>query len=364
MRDSRRRRLMFRDENDVDANQLQAPSGRNKAGDESKLQSQYTAGARVENQLRLVDFVPTRLSRVGGLFLLLLATVGLLNFVHQQILPFVVAQGVSAGSLELSLERGLVTWVVSGWLLATAFYCFQVFQIRKHRADDFSGRFQVWIWLAACFVLASIDSTARISPIVAHLIAATWESGFLSGGDNVWYLLVGIPVIAVCTRLVFELWCSKIAMGSMTIAGFSCGFAGLARQNVLPLESQSHSLLEANAVLVMCGFLLFTVIWYARCVLLESQGIINGKVKPDPMNVNSQSKINLKPEELEQDSEPRERTATHESGDSAVPGGEVIDFDDGKKSPALAFENHTLDSRKGKNKRKKPGQQYSRKKAA
>ena len=271
MRDSRRRRMIIRDEVECDDALDRSSSSATEADNHDSEQPAYTAGARIENQPRLVDFIPTRVVLVCGIFMMLVAVISLLNFAHFKILPFADSRGISAQALELSLDRGLLSWVASFLLLATAFFCFQVFQVRRYRADDFKGSYRVWIWLSIGFVLASIDATARISPIVAKLISANWESGLLSVDRNVWYLLVGIPAVSVATRLVLEIWKSRIAIGSISVATVAYVVANLVRLDVFSIDQQQHAVVEANSVIVAHSFVFFTIVCYARFVLVESQ---------------------------------------------------------------------------------------------
>lgn len=277
MRDSRRRRMMFRDEVE-EVSSIEPETDEPKESEDSTKHPAYTEGARVENQPKMIDYVPTKVFLVSGIFLMLAAVIGLLNFAHFRILPFAHAQGISAAGLELSLDRGLLSWVASFLMLATAFFCFQVFQVRRFRADDFNGSYRVWAWLALGFMLASIDATAKISPIIASLIAANWESGWLSFDRNVWLLLVGSPALIVSVRLVLEIWRSRVAIGSIAIAIMAYVIANVVRLDFLPIPDENQSVVEANTVMVAHSFLFFTILCYARFVLLESQGLIAAPV--------------------------------------------------------------------------------------
>ena len=277
MRDSRRRRMMFRDEQDVDESNEFSPSsepGYTRSASDEDGCPEYTAGARVENQPKLIDFVPTKAFTITGIFVMLASVIALLNIAHFKILPFANAKGISAGALELSLDQGLLSWVASFLLLATAFFCFQVFQVRRYRADDFTGSYRVWVWMAIGFVIASIDATARISPVVASLISANWESGLLANDRNVWLFMVGLPAGFVCFRLITEIWRSRIAIGTIAVASLAYAMANILRFDMLPSGEANASVVQANTVVVAHSFLFFTIVWYSRYVLLESQGLI------------------------------------------------------------------------------------------
>lgn len=274
MRNSRRRRIILRDEIEPQEKCDANPAGKDKAPSTGTGTVPYTSGARIENQPRMIDFVPTRAFVVAGLVLMLVAVIALLNIAHFRIFPYAAARGVPADALKLSVDQGLLSWVASFLLLATAFFCFQVYQVRRYREDDFSGSYRVWIWLAVGFIVASIDATARISPILAGLIASFWETGVLADDRTVWTVLVGLPALVVCIRLVVELWRSRIAIGTIAIAAAAYLLANFVRLDFLSPEPTDQSVVKANTIMVAHCFLFFTVVWYARYVLLESQGLI------------------------------------------------------------------------------------------
>lgn len=276
--------MMFRDEADgtPNATNSASPTPDSKVVvSESQRTNAYTSGALVENQPKLIDFVPQRTFAVAGIFVLLVACVALINIAHFRVLPFAESHKIHAASFNLNLDGGLLAWISSFLLLATSFFCFQVYQVRKFRADDYSGSYRVWVWLACGFILASIDATAQISPIIASLIATNWEAGFLSEDRNVWLLIVGIPAGTMCGRLIFELWRSRVAIGSIAIAAAAYVFANILRLDLLPMSFANEQVVEANSFAIAHSSVFFMVISYARFVVLEAEGKIVAAIAID-----------------------------------------------------------------------------------
>ena len=151
MRDSRRRRMMLREEAEktpVVGDTESAAQTIEGTDSESPRAQAYTSGALVENQPKIIDFVPQRSFAIAGIFVLLVATISLINIAHFRVLPFAESKNINAASFNLNLDGGLLAWVSSFLLLGASFFCFQVYQVRKFRADDYSGSYRVWIWLA------------------------------------------------------------------------------------------------------------------------------------------------------------------------------------------------------------------------
>lgn len=281
--------MMLRDEADGKpsvANTDSAPQSIEAAASESPRANAYTSGALVENQPKLIDFVPQRSFAIAGIFVLLVAAISLINVAHFRVLPFAESKSIDAASFNLNLDGGLLAWVSSFLLLGTSFFCFQVYQVRKFRADDYSGSYRVWIWLAVGFIVASIDATAQISPIVASLIATNWENGFFSSDKNVWLIIVGLPALTICSRLAIELWRSRVALGSISIAAAAYGFATVLRFDFFPINISHDQVVEANSLAIAHSSIFFMVISYARFVVLEAEGKIVAAIATDQIEEN------------------------------------------------------------------------------
>ena len=308
---------MIRDESDSD---IQSEAVVDESVDSETRSTEstgsYTSGALISNQPRMIDFVPQKAMVVAGIFFMLVAIVALLNIAHFRLLPVANRLGIDASTLDMTLDRSLLSWISSFLLLSAAFFCLQVYQIRKFSADDYVGSYRVWIWLALGFVIASIDATARISPILSALIAANWEAGVLANEHNVWLMMVGLPASFFCYRLMRELWRSRVAIGSIAVASLAYLFANSIRLEMLPIEMSNESIVQANSTALAHCSIFFMAMWYARFVLLESQHAVNVLPVPESIQSTTQSKATSKPKSTKQ-TKATSQTATSKSKKAA-----------------------------------------------
>ncbi|MDG2467684.1 MAG: hypothetical protein P8M80_00260 [Pirellulaceae bacterium] len=340
MRDSRRRRMMFRDESHV-AEAASSVAIHPATDSAHNSPNEYMSGALIQNQPRLVDYVPTRVFTLMGIILMLASIIALLNFAHFQMLPMAIANGSQASSLDLAFNHGLATWVSSILLLATAFFCFQVFQIRRYRADDFSGSYRIWIWLAAGFVLASLDSATQISVVIAELLASYWENGVLSEYRTVWMLIVGIPASIACIRLILELWRSRIAIGSIAFATLSFTLGNILRMDFFQSIDSTPRVLESNSFLASHCFIFLAIISYSRFVLLESQ-VVSGEMTEEQSKASSaaiQSKARKTMPPMVQHSDATEYHASQRGLENASPITLASSIENPRETPSLANSN-------------------------
>ena len=68
-------------------------------------------------------------------------------------------------ALDITARGSLAGWFSSLMLLAAAVMALLIHAVRKHRADDYQGRYRVWRWAAACWFLLATDRAAGLSEV-------------------------------------------------------------------------------------------------------------------------------------------------------------------------------------------------------
>jgi hypothetical protein len=87
-------------------------------------------------------------------------------------------------------------WLAELALLTAAAVAGSVRFMRRHRRDDFKGRFRAWGWLAAVLAVAAWAGAVPLGPLVAAL--ATDASGIVVGPGGIgWWLGLAAAVLAV-----------------------------------------------------------------------------------------------------------------------------------------------------------------------
>ena len=64
-------------------------------------------------------------------------------------------------AFELGEPGSLATWIASLELLAAAGIALLVYRVRRHRSDDYHGRYRVWLWATLCWFLLAADLLHR-----------------------------------------------------------------------------------------------------------------------------------------------------------------------------------------------------------
>ncbi len=235
----------------------------------------YAPGAKPEQQRRVIDLLPASRLSFGLWFAAGLAVIGGLTC-GQVWLPAIAAQisAEAAASLELGMRGSLSSWVATLWLGAAGAMSLLIYSIRRHKLDDYRGRYRWWLVGAAAWLVMSVDATCGIH----QLFAATMIhlSGYTGpGGGVLWWIgLSGIVLCGLSIRISWEMrvcrpamWAYLSALGLWTI-GLATQMSGVrfgSLGNLLPAEISK---------LLGHLSLLFGLSLYARHVILHAQGLL------------------------------------------------------------------------------------------
>jgi hypothetical protein len=270
-RDGRRRRVL----ND----EVRAASGISLAAGAAAADPnapRYGEQAGVEHHPQVTDFVPRR---KRALLAMLTATLGaaaaaqaLMQFAPQ------VASAVPGMTAEASeqLAGGMTAWVSAMALLAAAGLARVIYSLRRHRVDDYRGRYRVWRWVGWTAMAASFDAVVGLHHVAAA--AANTATGWsLTAGGAEWWLAPAVLVGGwIFVRMALDMAESRRSLAP-TLAGAAC--YGLAAAGVLgwspAVLGDSAGVLVNSLPLAGHAFVLAGLMSFARYVVLDVQGLID-----------------------------------------------------------------------------------------
>jgi hypothetical protein len=167
----------------------------------------------------------------------------------------------------------LASWVSSVLLLILCVGSIQVYLIRRFKADDYKGRYKIWLWVAAIAAVLSFEQATGAHRLLQSVVdrfatAAPWNQASLW-----WMMIVSVVASYVGIRLFFELSSNLGSFALFVLTAMVYGVVVCSRWESMlgasyltSAEGQSVSLLGAN-------LLMTTVVWiYARTVYLSAQG--------------------------------------------------------------------------------------------
>lgn len=176
----------------------------------------YAPAASPERQPALATILPAGL---GGLAM---TAVGIL-FVTAMVIgpnlaeiaigrPLVAADGrfsrtlaVVENCLDLKCPGSMAAWTGQMLLVMAALVAWAVRGMRRHRRDDYNGRFRAWGWMASLLVIASLATRMPLRGLVASLIMDATGLALGPEGLGWWIAVTAVALTAVSLWAVLPL---------------------------------------------------------------------------------------------------------------------------------------------------------------
>ena len=263
----------------------------------------YAPGAKPEQQRRISEFVPNTRLAFGLWFAAGVTVIGCLA-AGQIWLPAITSRisTQAAVSLELGATGSLASWIASLWLGLAGVLSLLIYSIRRHKLDDYRGRYRWWIvggTYCACNERRCDEAFINSSPrrwFMPYGIRRAERQRMPRGGWD-----VGASCFAhVSARLAWEMRVCRPAMTAYlsAVALWICGL--LIQITGVRLGLATSGLPAEIAKLLGHLSLLLGLSIYARHVILHAQGLLptrkrrNAKEKP-VSPVSSKARTDLQP---------------------------------------------------------------------
>jgi hypothetical protein len=169
---------------------------------------------------------------------------------------------------------------VAGWfsslvLAACSVVALLVYSIRRHKEDDYRGRYRIWVWAALVWLLGSMAAAAPTHELVAATVAYLSGSQ-LTGNPAVFSTSFYAMALATVVVPVFvDMRQSPMALVTALAAGgaYLLG-AAIDLQFLVPLDGPFRTICLSTARMSSHALLLLSLLLFARHVYLDAQGAI------------------------------------------------------------------------------------------
>jgi hypothetical protein len=277
--DERRRRVLMEDTSAAPVEGEAAPAAKQR---KAKTRT-YSDAALASNQAPVTAIVPARPWTLSVLALSGLVCIALLNLLNAELPRLARWVGIEhLDAINFAVRGNLAAWLSSFWLAWAAVMSAKLFNLRRHRVDDYKGRYRIWIWTTVLLVCASLDAGTGLHDAIGGLmVRLSGKAQTLSA--TICWLTAGAALIgAVSLRMAIEMRRSKAALVSLLFALVCYTTAALVRIGWLPLEADLGWHALVTATLLGHGAIWFTTLSYARYVYLDSQNLLAVKKPKEP----------------------------------------------------------------------------------
>ncbi len=236
----------------------------------------YSDAAGVENHPQITDFVPRRYGTIALLVVFGAALTAFNAAVHYFVLPVAASQGMkSTAAFDLAARGNLADWLAAMVLFVTSGFCVMTYSIRRHRIDDYRGRYRIWLGAALACLVLSVDSVTGAHEVLADVLTLVTGWTALPHGAVWWLTVAGLPAVWIFVRVLLDMRECRIG-AVLLVGGVICyGVSGASLLGYGPAVEPRLVPIVIAAPLLFGHWLIFAaVVCNARFVVLDAQGLV------------------------------------------------------------------------------------------
>jgi hypothetical protein len=278
MRNERRRRLLA----DEVANQSDQPVCRVWSEDAPPAQKteHYGDAKFLDRQPRLLDLIPRRWIIV----VILLAAAGIvvgLEVAYSWMMERAAGGGKIIAALDIGAKGSLACWFSTMTLLAASVAAMIVYGIRRHRTDDYQGKYRIWPWAAACLLFMATDQAASLREAFRDLMMAATGTP-LAGDGSLWWI-AGYVILwgAIGSRVLLDMRPSRLSIGALSAAAVAFTLLIFDRMGWLFADGGAREVMFRTGCEMTGNLMLLAAMsHHARYVRLDAEGLLPLKERP------------------------------------------------------------------------------------
>jgi hypothetical protein len=270
LRDERRRRVLI--DETLHATASDASDAGNTDANVRAQAKTYAEAARVANHAPISVCIPKRPLSLWGLFLAGACVIAAIESLYAVVyLPAAPSLQSSLTALDVTARGSLASWFAAVVLCCAAMASTLVYLIRRHRTDDYRGRYRWWLWLAPLLLILSVNAGTGLHQVLSGLLTAFSGAEVAVGGKGWWLLAYAAVFFPIVLQLMFELWPSRLASMFFATAVTAYVWVAAFELNAVHCATPLATTLCHSSLLLAAHFAtLLTVLAFGRYVYLEA----------------------------------------------------------------------------------------------
>jgi hypothetical protein len=233
----------------------------------------YSEAALTNRQPPLTNVIPKRaLTLLGFLVAGSLAIAAIEALYSRVYVNLPEGLQIPLTALDVGARGSLAAWFSGMTLFTASLLAVLVFTIRRHRLDDYRGRYRIWLWAALVLLIASLDATTGLHAVFYPVLTELTGTPLLGDGTIWGVVVVGVLFGLFLIRMVFEILSARLATCFLVLACSAYVAAAAFKFQPSLSGSDSLSVIVASTTLLAAHFcLLYCVTLYGRHVYMEAQ---------------------------------------------------------------------------------------------
>ena len=182
---------------------------------------------------------------------------------------------VTLSAVDVTKFGSLASTMGGGILLAAAICGLLIYRLRKHKNDDYTGTYRVWIWVPAVLLLVALEQQTGISQAIVGWLGHFGFAEYLAPELSVGTIATSLLLAGLTIRLLFEMREWRLGTGLLLTTASLYVITLLTQLQIIQLSNLLHQQILASTLLLTAHTsTLLTAIFYQRFVYLDSQGKI------------------------------------------------------------------------------------------
>jgi len=228
----------------------------------------------LDHQLRLLDLIPPRWMIVMFLLAAAAIVVGL-EISYSWMMERAASGGKIIAALDIGAKGSLACWFSSMALLTASVAAMLIYGIRRHRTDDYPGKYRIWPWTAVCLLLMATDQAAILHEGFRDLMIAATGTSLAGDGSFWWITAYGILGLGLGLRVLLDMRPSALSIGALSAAAIAYTLVMVDRMGWIFAEGGTLEVLfRAGSEMTGNLMLLAAMSLHARYVLLDAKGLL------------------------------------------------------------------------------------------
>jgi hypothetical protein len=228
----------------------------------------------MDAQPRVTDLIPKRIGTIVLLFLAGLSMIAALEALYAW-MPALASRTTDGrvAAFDLDDEGSLGAWFSSLLLAASGLAALLVWSLRRHRLDDYHGRYRIWLWAAVCWLVMSIDEACSLHEGFKELMTMLTGQRLLGDGSLWWVMAYTLVLGGLGLRLLMEMRECRTSAAALLLAGCSWVVAVVAQLDwLLPRSGARGVMIEEGCEMLGDLLLLLAMSLHARHTIFDVQG--------------------------------------------------------------------------------------------
>ncbi|MGB7346215.1 MAG: hypothetical protein WBD20_18500 [Pirellulaceae bacterium] len=275
---TRRRRVLYSAQN-ADAQPATAANRRAKEKLREARQPAKAYGAKVNRRLRgrWFSLVPVTRSTLTIVASCIALSALLLTYAHYAAVtwPSLVYHPDIARPLRLDRPDSFGRWFTCVMLAASSGASLLIYQLRRHRNDDYAGHYRLWRIVIVVLLLTSINSLISVVSWSGSLLDALVGKRVAFSGYDWLRIFLGVGGVVLALRLAAELRRSRWALSFVAIACVMLALPEAAKWQLFQVETINRWALITAAPLLGYTALFLALGGYLRLLYREVRGIVD-----------------------------------------------------------------------------------------